>query len=82
MKRFILGGAVLAALVSLPAGAQVRYRVAPSHRVAPYYRVAPYGYSPPITSPFHRGSSYLAEPDPFIRGQLLRDLPEGKQPPS
>jgi len=25
------------------------------------------------TAPFHRGDS---DPDPFIRGQLLRDIPE------
>lgn len=64
MKTMFLAGAMLTGvLLSLPADAQVRYRHFPQVH---WSRTYP-------TAPFYRDST---DPDPFIRGQILRDIPE------
>ncbi len=65
MNSILLAGAALALIAfSVPAGAATRYRTVPRA----YQGVPP-------TAPFYRGGSYYGEPDPFIRGQILRDVP-------
>jgi hypothetical protein len=81
MKAIVLAGATLAVIAcALPADARTRYVRHYAH--ARTYYPAPRTYSQePYTSPFFRGRSYYDERDPFIRGQVLRDLPPGKRPP-
>jgi hypothetical protein len=66
MKTIFLVAAALAAFaVILPAHAKARYRALPG---------AYWGsYGTHYMVPFYRGNSY--EPDPFIRGQIRRDIP-------
>jgi hypothetical protein len=60
---FLAGVALTVVMLSPPADAQVRYRQLP-----PEYSGRAYP-----TAPFYRNST---DPDPFIRGQILRDIPE------
>jgi hypothetical protein len=67
MNKILVVGAALALIaVSVPAGAATRYRTVPR---------AYQDYGVPPTAPFYRGGGYYGEPDPFIRGQIQRDIP-------
>ncbi len=67
MKTIILaaGAALVLIVCSLQADARIRYRADPGE-----YRYAP------STAPVYRGGSRSYDPDPFIRGQIQRDIPE------
>jgi hypothetical protein len=68
MKPILLAGVALAILVSTPAGARVHHRASPG----------PYWSSYGSTAPLYRGyrGRFSTDPDPFIRGQIRRDIPE------
>jgi len=65
MKTAFLAGAALAIAFSPAADANVRHRAV--------HGAFSGGNRTYQAAPFHRGG---ADPDPFIRGQLLRDIPE------
>jgi hypothetical protein len=74
VKTILFAGAALAVLAfSLPADARNHaYRRAYAHAHPHAY----WGdYAPYYSSPFYRGRGLYYERDPFIRGQILRDLP-------
>jgi hypothetical protein len=87
MKTMLFAGAALAAVAfSVPANAQPYWGYP-----APYWgSPGPYWGSPGgywgyrnYTAPYSLyGRGYYSEPDPFIRGQIRRDVPLRNRPPS
>jgi hypothetical protein len=70
LKTILLAGLALAA-VTVAADARVYHH---GYRGGYWGGYGGYGGGNYITSPFFRSGLY-GEPDPFIRGQIMRDIP-------